>query len=436
MEFLFLAATLAAPNPARKEPPTAEGLMVLLRPSDAPPLAIRPDPGLTPATPLTGTEFAVLKEESGRVLLRNKGTDVWVSRSLVMTPKEAIAFFSERINSEAIVNNYVRRAKAHELDFNWDAAIKDYDEALKLSPQSSAYWNNRANYYSRKREHQKALDGYDEAVRISPTSFIPLGNRANVFLNLREWDKAIEAYERAMRVNPNYARSYAGRSTAWREKREFEKALADAGRSVELDSASPHTFNARGMCWTAMKDYDNALADFDEALRFDPLFAAAYFGRAGVYLSRKQYQLAMADLDKAMRLSPRYAAAMARRAEVWIACGNPRKALSDLEEAIAADDRYPLAYRQKAWLLATSSDDALRDGKRALEAARKAEELAKDARGETWEVIAAALAETGDFTGAGEFQKKAIADAGYAKEKGDGVQKRLESYEAKKPYRE
>lgn len=433
---LLTAATLAAPNPARHEKPTAVGLNVLVHPNALNTNAPRADPSLIPASSLTGTEFAVLREEPGRVLVRNKGTDVWVSRSEILTPKEAIAFHSELMNSQPQTAQLLRRAKAHELNFDWDAAIKDYDEMIKLSPQTYSYYNNRANYFSRKRDFQKALEGYDEALRLSPNAYIPLGNRAGVFNNLREWDKAIEAYDRALKANPNYARAYSGKSTAWREKGELEKAMKEAERGVELDSASPHTFYARALVWMAMKEYDKALADFDESLRFDPHFAAGYYGRAGVYLVRKSYQKAIRDLDTAMRMSPKYAAAMARRAEAWIACGNPPRALADFDEAIAADDRYPTAYRQKAWLLATHPDDSIRNGKAAIEAARKAIELIKTPTGEYYETLAAAFAETGDFAGAVENQKKALDDSRYAKDKGEEIKKRLELYEGKKPFRD
>lgn len=436
LPLLLTAATLAAPNPARHEKPNAVGVNVLIHPSASNTDAPRPDPSLTPAASLSGTEFPVLREEPGRVMIRNKGTDVWVSRAEIMTPKEAIAYYTEQINSQPQTTNFVRRAKAHELNFDWDAAIKDYDEAIKLSPQTSAYWNNRANNYSRKRDYQKAIEGYDEAVKLSPTSFIPLGNRGNLFNNLREWDKALEAYERSIKVSPTYARAYSGRSTAWREKGDLEKALKEAERGVELEPTSPHTLYARGLSWMAMKEPDKAMADFQEVLRFDPLFASGYYGRAGVYLVRRQYQQAVRDCDTAMGFSPNFAAAMARRAEVWVACGNPGKAIADLSDAIAADDRYPIAYRLKAWLLATHPDDSVRNGKAALEAAKKAVELIKTPNGEYLEALAAALAETDDFAGAIEQQKKAIADSAYAKDKGADIKLRLEMYEAKRPFRD
>jgi tetratricopeptide (TPR) repeat protein len=249
-------------------------------------------------------------------------------------------------------------------------------------------------------------------------------------MHRREWDTALACYDRAVKTNPAYARA------AWREKAEYDKALADAERAVQLEATSPHTFNARGHAQLALKTFDKARADFDEAIRLDPYFAPGYFGRAGLHLARKQYQPAMRDLDAAIRLSPGNALAMAKRAEAWVACGNPRRALADLDEALAVDPKLGPAHRHRAWLLATTPDGAVRDGKRAVAAAKLAVEHTRDTGGETFEAMAAALAETGDFPGAVVWQTKAVADAGYAKEKGDAVHKRLELYEAKRTYRE
>jgi len=127
---------------------------------------------------------------------------------------------------------------------------------------------------------------------------------------------------------------------------------------------------------------------------------------------------------------------MARRADVWVACGNPRRALADLDEAMAIDPNFGPAHRQRAWLLATHPDAEIRNGVRAVAAARQAVEHTRDAGGETWEALAAALAESGDFAGAAEWQKKAVADRGYVEDKGDAVRKRLELYGAGKPFRE
>jgi hypothetical protein len=52
------------------------------------------------------------------------------------------------------------------------------------------------------------------------------------------------------------------------------------------------------------------------------------------------------------------------------------------------------------------------------------------------EVLAAAYAEAGDIDAAVKWQKQALADKEFVKANGEAARKRLELYEARKPYRE
>ena len=84
-----------------------------------------------------------------------------------------------------------------------------------------------------------------------------------------------------------------------------------------------------------------------------------------------------------------------------------------------------------AMLLAACPDAKVRDGKKALEAAQKAHELAKGPNGMA--TLAAAHAERGEFDKAVEWQTKAIEIAPKAQK--DQYQQRLKLYQDKKPYR-
>jgi len=84
-----------------------------------------------------------------------------------------------------------------------------------------------------------------------------------------------------------------------------------------------------------------------------------------------------------------------------------------------------------AVLLAVCPDATVRDGKKALEAARRGHELAK---GPTeLAALAAARAELGEFDQAVEWQEKAIAAA--PKTLSDQYRERLKLYQDRKPYR-
>ncbi len=87
-----------------------------------------------------------------------------------------------------------------------------------------------------------------------------------------------------------------------------------------------------------------------------------------------------------------------------------------------------------AWLLATSPDEKLRNGKRAIELATEGCKVTEYKQAHLLSTLAAGYAETGDFKTAIEWSKKSVELAG--EDIKENLTKELESYEAGKPWRE
>ncbi len=87
-----------------------------------------------------------------------------------------------------------------------------------------------------------------------------------------------------------------------------------------------------------------------------------------------------------------------------------------------------------AWVLATSPEDELRDGGRAVELAKQACEVTEYKQAHILSTLAAGYAESGDFDHAVDWSQKAVALG--ADEMKEQLKKELESYQAKKPWRE
>ena len=87
-----------------------------------------------------------------------------------------------------------------------------------------------------------------------------------------------------------------------------------------------------------------------------------------------------------------------------------------------------------AWVLATSPEEKLRNGKRALELATRSAELTSYKQAHILSTLAAAYAELGDFDSARKWSQKSV-EVGKEDLK-DELRKELKSYQENRPWRE
>lgn len=117
-----------------------------------------------------------------------------------------------------------------------------------------------------------------------------------------------------------------------------------------------------------------------------------------------------------------------------LARGRYPEAIKRVNEDLESAPDSAFLHNNKAWLLATCPDDAVRDGALAVEHATTACELTSWTNFAYVDTLAAAYAEAGDFELAVKWQEEAIRLGGGAY--ADDLQKRLRLFKAGKPYRE
>jgi tetratricopeptide (TPR) repeat protein len=191
-------------------------------------------------------------------------------------------------------------------------------------------------------------------------------------------------------------------------------------------------------CWAymAVADYDRALKDGEEAVRLNPDSPAWKNNRGEVFLKRKEYDKAIVEFSALLDQNPNYFFALYNRSEAYVRTRQFAKALADIELAMRNEGKVPALHMNLARVLATAPDAKLRDGKRAVEAGKKAVDMIKYRDGRFLDTLAAAYAEAGDFDKAVPTQQKAIDDPEFMKDDGDGARKRLGLYRDRKPFRD
>ena len=119
----------------------------------------------------------------------------------------------------------------------------------------------------------------------------------------------------------------------------------------------------------------------------------------------------------------------------WLGLGDEARALAVYDELARIYPDLVEAHSRSAWLRATSPDAKHRDGKLAVESARRACELTDWRNPDELEVLAAAYAEAGDFGSAVNWQGQALALALDPADR-ESRQQRLAMYREGKPCRQ
>lgn len=176
------------------------------------------------------------------------------------------------------------------------------------------------------------------------------------------------------------------------------------------------------------------LVTLNRAAELFPESSLVFIRRGKLQALLKQRDRARQDFDKAIELTPEVPEVWISRGEYLESTGQDQAAVKDFEEVVQRDPQNSFAPQAAAKLLASSPDDKVRDGKRALEYAQQATRLIPEQKSLNMALLAAAYAELGQFDKAKEYNQNAIKyEQNYRSKK--SYQNRQKLYDAGKPYR-
>ena len=215
---------------------------------------------------------------------------------------------------------------------------------------------------------------------------------------------------------------------------DLDSAMNDINAALQLAPSDLGGWASRGNLFSALKQHDRAIIDYSIAVRFNPQFAAGFNNRGHAWSAKKEYDKAIADFDKAISLDPKGPYAYCNRGLARFMKKEYVSAVNDLDDAQKLESKNSYVYLFRAKMMATSADPKFRNGKIAVEQARKALALAKNPDREFHETLAAAHAEAGDFKEAIRMQERVIEDL--EDDVDEDARARLALYRRKMAYRQ
>jgi len=114
------------------------------------------------------------------------------------------------------------------------AAIADYDQAIRRNPDYAAAYSNRGNARSDLGDNKGAIADYDQAIKLKPDYANAYNYRGNARTALGDKPGAIADYDQAIKLNPDYAAAYYNRGIARKSLGNKSEAIADFQKAADL----------------------------------------------------------------------------------------------------------------------------------------------------------------------------------------------------------
>jgi tetratricopeptide (TPR) repeat protein len=231
----------------------------------------------------------------------------------------------------------------------YDKALTEFDQAIGIDPNDARFFNNRGLAWYDKGNLDKAIHDYNEAIRLDAKDPQAYHGRGVAWMDKGVFGQALEDFDKALELNPKYALAYHNRGWMWAKKREYDKAIDNYNKSIDLEPGPAVHLN-RGVAYMESGEYDKALPDFSKAIELDPKYALAYHNRGWLQARLREYDKAIEDYSSAIRLDPKDSSIYLNRGRAWSEKRENDKAIADYDEAIRINPRYALAYQNRGWL--------------------------------------------------------------------------------------
>ncbi len=264
------------------------------------------------------------------------------------------------------------------------------------------------------------------------------GCLAATSIQVRYWKDSETLFRHTLAVTKNNSVIESDLGKVLFQKGRMDEALPHLLRAVALNPKFALAHYNLGEVFLATGRVPEALAQFDIQVALDPGDPIAQYNFGNVLLQQGLPEDAIPRLQKAVNIRPGAADFHLKLGDAFRQTGRAAEAISQYEKALQILPRFVQAASSLAWMLATNPDPSLRNGARAVQLALLADQLSRGQDPKIIGVLAAAYAETGDFSKAAATVRQALQRAGAESDSAlaGALRAQLALYRAGSPFRE
>ena len=199
-------------------------------------------------------------------------------------------------------------------------ARENFEQALRLRPSYpdtwSNAWNNLGMLAAEQGESEAAIRDFQEAIRQNPSNLIAIDNLGNVYRQQNRWGEAQSTLERALEIDPDDVEANYSLGMVFAQQDDTERAYQYLHQALALRPGYAQALNNLGILFLRTRRPADAIETFQNCIRMAPQFDQAYLNLAKVYVVEDHIDQARTVLQELLAKRPDHALARKALAEL------------------------------------------------------------------------------------------------------------------------
>jgi tetratricopeptide (TPR) repeat protein len=261
----------------------------------------------------------------------------------------AVAFCRQAVALAQTASCHCNLGLAHEALGQWQEAVTNYHQALRLKPDFAAAYFNLANARRMQGDLDEAIGHYQQALRLQPAYAEAHNNLALAFDGKGMVERAISQYRQALRLKPDFAEAHNNLGSALEGQGNIPQAAIHFQEALRLRPDFAEAHSNLGNALHRQGQLAEAMAHFQTALRIRPQFAEARSNLGSSLFCRGELEEAMVQFQEALRIEPGHVEAHKGRALLWLLRGDFEHGWPELEWSAGDPKLVEQRFSQPIW---------------------------------------------------------------------------------------
>lgn len=237
-------------------------------------------------------------------------------------------------------------------------AIKDYTQAIALTPEDNDLYNSRAQVYYEQGKYELADNDYRKMISLKEgdiLGYMGIGRNANA---QKRYEDAIKQFDYVNKLEPSYSSAYSFRAESYIGLKKYDEAVDDVITALSIDQDEKAFYELQTLADSA---FDQTVAKLKVQKLEEPKKSSWSYDLGVVYEKTDRYAKAIPYYKEALALESNHVTAY-RISNCYDEIGNYDKALEYCDMAISLDSTMANYMISKAIVLdnAGHSDEALK----------------------------------------------------------------------------